>query len=387
MAAPLAPEALLLDRYRIEEVVGRGSFGRVLRVVDRAGALRALKVVPRGPHEGMLLEEFEQLARLRHPCLPRVYEVGRTREPIEDIAAGAPFFLADWIAGARSDAVAWTGDLGTRVWSLLADVAGALATIHAAGLVHGDVAPQNLLVEVERTVLVDLGLATGSGARGTPAYMAPEALAGLVEPRSDLYGLGATLVRLVTGRPPFEGKHLGELAQRILAGTTLRTLPGVPPALVDLIGRMLARDVDRRPGSALAVLDELDQLAPAIAPGSGRRARPKVGPPPAPGSWPGAEPVIDAIARSLEGASATVVVVGSPATGSRQLVDRAIQRWQLAQVVQQRPAASLAGSLEDVATTLALPPSSTPGTPRSWLERVARAARRARELVLDRARG
>src|SRR4051812_29873112 len=152
----------------------------------------------------MLLDEFEQLARLRHPSLPRVFEVGRTTEAIEDVAAGAPFFVSEWISGGRSDARRW--DEPHALWSLLADIAGALAVIHAAGLVHGDVAPGNILLvdDDARAVLVDLGLSNGDGARGTPQYMAPEALAGHVEPRSDLYGLGATLVRLVTSRPLFD---------------------------------------------------------------------------------------------------------------------------------------------------------------------------------------
>src|SRR6185369_11259937 len=116
----------------------------------------------------MLLDEFEQLAKLRHPSLPRVFDVGRTHEPIGDLPAGSPFFLAEWIAGGRCDARTWSGpDAGARIWALIGDVAGALATIHAAGLVHGDVAPQNLLLaEDGRAVLVDLGLAAAAGARG-----------------------------------------------------------------------------------------------------------------------------------------------------------------------------------------------------------------------------
>jgi len=379
VAAPLAPAPRVLDRYRVEAVVGRGSFGRVLRVTEVAsGALRALKLVPRGPHEAMLLDEFEQLARLRHPSLPEVFEVGRTREAIEDIAAGAPFFVAEWIDGRRSDALPWTD--AAALWPLLADLAGALAAIHAGGLVHGDVAPQNILLAADRAVLVDLGLASGTGARGTPAYMAPEALAGHVEPRSDLYGLGASVIRIVSGRPPFEGATLGELAQRILAGAPPRALPGVPAPLADLIRRLLARDVADRPGSALAVLDELDQLAPALAPGSARRARPKVGLPPAPARWTGAEAVVDAVTRNLVSTDAAIALTGVAASGARQLADAAAQRWQLAQVARQRPATVVAGVLDDVAPALGVATSSDTG--RGWIERVARASRRAAELVV-----
>ena len=147
VATLVAPESLIHGRFRRVGVVGRGSFGRVLQVFDvQANEPRALKVVPHGPHEGTLLDEFEQLARLRHPSLPRVYEVGRSREVIDEIGIGSPFLVAEWIAGTRSDGHSWSGD-GKALWTLLADLTGALATIHAAGLVHADVAPQNVLVE------------------------------------------------------------------------------------------------------------------------------------------------------------------------------------------------------------------------------------------------
>ncbi len=342
----------LLGRYRITELIARGSFGCVLKVIDVAsGTPRALKIAT--TTEALLLDEFEQLARLEHPSLPRVYEVGRTTERIEDIAPGAPFFIAEWIAGGRCDARAWTDP--RALWALLADVAGALAVIHAAGLVHGDVAPQNILLVPnvgggdDRAVLVDLGLGGGVGARGTPAYMAPEALAGHVEPRGDLYGLGATIARLVLGHAPFEAPTLGELVYRISTAAA-PALPALPAPLADLIARLMARDADARPRSALAVLDELDQLASAIAPGLARRARPTVGAPPAAVEWPGARAIVDAIVRGLARGQVQVVV-GPAAAGSRQLVDGAIRRWQLDEVARRREVAPIiAGSLDELAS-------------------------------------
>ncbi|MGE3763209.1 MAG: sigma 54-interacting transcriptional regulator [Kofleriaceae bacterium] len=370
----------ILDRFEILEVVGRGSFGRVLRVADASGEYRALKVVPPGPHEAMLLDEFEQLAKLRHPSLPRVFEVGRTTDPIEDIPAGAPFFLAEWIAGTRSDAIVASADApldASTIWSFLADVAGALATIHAAGLVHADVAPQNLLVDATRTVLVDLGLASAADptARGTPAYMAPEAFANRIDPRSDLYSLGASTIRLITNRPPFEAATLGELVQRIVAGAPARALPGIPAPLANLIARLVERDPDARPPSALAVLDELDQLAPAIAPALARRARPKVGAPPAGATWLGARPIVDAIAKQLAG-DLVVAIAGPASAGGRTIADAALQRWQLDRVARTRsPAILLAGSIDEVATALGVAAAPTDRAPSGWLERIARRAR------------
>ncbi|MEO6775341.1 MAG: serine/threonine-protein kinase, partial [Kofleriaceae bacterium] len=253
------------------ELVAKGSFGRVFKFVDpRSGEVRALKVaIATEGAEAMLLAEFEQLGKLAHPSLPHVYEVGRTPERVADVPAGAPYFVTEWIAGGPSDGVPWTDP--AAIWSLLVDLAGALAVIHASGLVHGDVSPQNILLAPDRAVLVDLGLASGAGARGTPAFMAPEALAGHVETRGDLYGLGATVARLVLGTPPFSGATVGELAYAILTQSQPQ-LEGLPAPLADLIDRLYARDAERRPASALAVLDELDELAPAIAPALARRA-------------------------------------------------------------------------------------------------------------------
>ena len=377
MAVATAP---LLDRFAILAVAGRGAFGRVLRVRDGSGEIRALKLVAPGPHEAMLLDEFEQLAKLRHPSLPQVFEVGRTTEVIDDLPAGAPFFLAEWIDGTRSDALSAPVD-ATALWALLADVAGALATIHGAGLVHADVAPQNLLVEPERAVLVDLGLASAdAAARGTPTYMAPEAFAGRLDARSDLYGLGASAIRIVTGRPPFEGASLGELVQRIVSGAPTRTLPGLPAPLADLIARLVARDPDARPPSALAVLDELDQLAPAISASLARRARPKVGAPPAGATWSGARSVVDAIGKQLAG-DLVVAIAGGVAAGGRGIADAAIQRWQLARVARARPGSAtattavLAGGIDDVAAALGISASPSERGPSGWLERIARRAR------------
>ncbi|MGE0548202.1 MAG: sigma 54-interacting transcriptional regulator [Kofleriaceae bacterium] len=392
----------MLARFRIERVVGRGASGRVLRVIDlRTAEPRALKLVHSARHEHGLLAEFEQLTKLAHPALPRVFEVGRTSVAIEDVAAGAAYFVAEWIDGVRSDEASLPGDHGQAIWSLLADVAGALATIHAAGLVHADVAPQNVLVTSRGHVLVDLGLAGAlgvRGARGTPMYMAPEALAGQPEPRSDLYGLGVTALQMALGRPVFEAASAGELVRQIMVGAPAIQVPQISGALSDLLGRLIARDVDARPRSALAVLDELDQLAPAVAPASKRRARPTLGPPPAVASWPGARDTIAAIAASLDATNPVVVVIGSAAAGAHQIVADAVGRWQLDQVVHGAAANASIGPLDDIATMFGVTARiDDPG----WLDRLAHRIRtatelcaidlgsdpRARELVIALARG
>ena len=358
-----------------------GSFGRVLKIVDaRSGEPRALKVaIAHHGAEAMLLAEFAQLARLEHPSLPRVFEVGRTTETIAGIEAGAPYFVTEWIAGGTSEGCSWIDP--TALWALLADIAGALAVIHAAGLVHGDVAPLNILLAPDRAVLVDLGLADARGARGTPAYMAPEALAGHVDARSDLYGLGATVARLVLGRPPFAGATLGELAHAILT-TPQPTLPAfVPGPLADLIDRLYARDAEHRPASALAVLAELDQLAAIVSPALARRALPAIAAPPLASTWPGSDAWIAALVAGLATPNVQLVV-GGAGSGARVLVEGAIRRWQLARAAERRETVPhLAGSLDAIADELGVGMLAPGASLHGWLDRVARAARDRAALI------
>jgi GAF domain-containing protein len=407
VAEALTRDGLIWGRFRITETLGRSGAGRLLKVTDaETGEPRALRIVPRDREGPLWFDQLDQLAKLRHPSLPRVFEVGRTQEPIEDLPAGSLCYFAEWIAGERCDVRAWSGhDLGARVWALLGDIASALATLHAAGLIHGNVAPHNLwLTEAGHGVLANFGFGGGprslAGAHGTLAYQAPELLAGDGEPRSDLYGLGVTIVRLVrgdsTGAP-------GDLVPPSLVDGPVAELPVLPHPLVDLVGRMAALDPDARPRSALAVLDELDQLAPAVMPFVPRRVWPKVGTPPAPVTWPGATAMIDAIARSLASHTAVTLMVGTAASGARALVDRALRRHQLEQITGTArplrgapgelppaapdvawPAARIAGSLDEVGARLAVSASDPAASARSWIERVARAARRgAVPVVFD----
>jgi transcriptional regulator with GAF, ATPase, and Fis domain len=367
VAVSTAHEAALLGRYRILERVARGSFGRVLRVIDAgSGESRALKIAASAAGDRMLLAEFEQLARLEHPGLPRVFEVGRTPEPIDDVPAGAPFFVAEWISGGRCDARRW--DDARALWSLLADVAGALSAIHGAGLVHGDVAPGNVILAADgRAILVDLGLVAQDGARGTPGYMAPEAFGGLVEAASDLYSLGAVAAHLVLGRPPFAAPTLAALVREIASGKPLE-LAATPKPLAELIHRLMARDPRHRPASANALLDELDALAPAIAPALMRRGRPGKAASGVPDAWPRGDVVIGALARGLESASAVHVVVGGPGSAARALVDTAVRRWQLAEVWRGGTAPRVvAGSVDELGGDI--------GDGARWIDRVARALR------------
>ncbi len=210
-AAPRATE-LAFDRYEHRAELGHGGSGRVVEVLDRAddGALRAIKIVL-PEHAERLGWELEVLAGLAHPSLARVHELLRVERPLGPpfrLPRGAFVLVEDRAPGAPSDTVFVALDAPARAVlarAVAAQVAGALAALHARGLAHGDVKPGNVVVRAEgepHATLVDLGLAVAfgrSGIGGTPRFLAPEALLGERSPATDLYALGGTLHEWLVG--------------------------------------------------------------------------------------------------------------------------------------------------------------------------------------------
>jgi serine/threonine protein kinase len=215
------------------------------------------------------VREARLAAGLSHANVVRVYDAGE-----ED---GRPYIVMECVEGEN------LADLLARRKRLPPDEAVALALqacrglahAHAAGLVHRDVKPQNLLVRPDGTLKVaDFGIARAAEATaltqvgtvlGTAAYLSPEQLAGeKVTPAADVYSLGAVLYELLTGRPPYEVDSLTELAARQAEGaiTPVRELaPEVPRRLEEVVMRCLARNPAFRPASA-------GELAGELVPGS-----------------------------------------------------------------------------------------------------------------------
>ena len=161
------------------------------------------------------------------------------------------------------------------VLRVLQRVAGGLAHAHAQGVLHRDLKPANVIVNWadDAVRIVDFGLARGLGpghtvtgvVPGTPAYMAPEQLAGAApDARADLYALGAMAFELLAGRRPHEAGTMGELLRRVAhepAPDLLQLRPGITPALAALVARLLSRSRADRPADAAALADELAALA------------------------------------------------------------------------------------------------------------------------------
>ncbi len=222
LSAPEAPmsitaaQQIVGERYRLEQVAGSGGMGRVFVATDNTLQRRvAIKLVHQrgataGPEQQRVLAEARAMAGLRHPNLCPVYEVS--------VESEVPFLVMDWIDGIDLRAAWRDADLKIRL-RLFMKIVEAVAAAHAAGVVHRDLKPTNILVDrMGVPIIVDFGLARTSGASGTtvggtPGYAAPEQFDANqpLGPAVDVYALGAILFEMLTDRLPFTGSRLPDL--------------------------------------------------------------------------------------------------------------------------------------------------------------------------------
>jgi WD40 repeat protein/serine/threonine protein kinase len=259
--------------YEVLGELGRGGMGVVYRA-RQAGLNRvvALKVILAGEHAGeaeraRFRAEAEAVARLQHPNVVQVHEVGEH--------GGLPFFSLEYVEGGsladRLDGTPWPAP---RAAALVETLARAVRAAHERGVVHRDLKPANVLLTADGTPKVtDFGLAkrldadkgpTQTGAVvGTPNYMAPEQAAGqgkAVGPAADVYALGALLYELLTGRPPFKGPTPLDTVLQVLADEPVppaRLQPRTPRDLETICLRCLRKEPARRYASALDLADDL----------------------------------------------------------------------------------------------------------------------------------
>ena len=230
LGPPVQPGDLgSLGPYRVLAELGRGGMGIVLRGYDdslrRMVALKVLRPELADPDgRARLVREARLAARLRHDHVVPVYAV-------LDPPGGLPCVVMEFVAGPTlaQRAHAQPPLLPRAAAELVAQVADALAAAHAAGLVHRDVKPANVLLDIStgRARLADFGVARGdrdttaftrAGAVvGTPAYMSPEQARGEpADARADVYGLGATLYETLTGEAPFRGASWHQVLRQVL---------------------------------------------------------------------------------------------------------------------------------------------------------------------------
>jgi hypothetical protein len=271
--------------YSVEALIGQGGMGRVyLARDDRLGRTVAIKVMHPAKAgdpsaRRRFIRESRAAAAVEHPHVMMIHQVGEHE--------GLPFIVMQRLDGrtlaAHREAV---GRLPlAEVLRIGRELAEGLSAAHSRGLVHRDIKPDNVFLEGEsRSVrIIDFGLALNAGDEptnltvdgavvGTPAYMAPERIgvpeAGdhAVDAKSDLFGLGVILYELLADRLPFEGRSMVSMLAAISRGSPphLREVAkDVPPAVADLVMRLIAHDKAARPRDARAVAEEIAALEKA----------------------------------------------------------------------------------------------------------------------------
>ena len=263
--------------FRLLGVLGTGGFGRVYLGQSKDGQRVAVKVV-----KPELAADPEFRARFRREVVAARRVSGQFTARVVDAevdggggADGSELWLATaYISGPTlREAVAADGPLAERsVLALAAGLAEALAAIHAAGLVHRDLKPDNVLLAFDGPRVIDFGIArmaagastlTGTGILlGTLAYMSPEqALGQAVGAPSDVYSLGSVLVFAATGQGPYGDGQPAQLLYRVAHEAPI--LDRVPPQVRSLVERCMAAEPGRRP-DASELLDYLGAAKPAV---------------------------------------------------------------------------------------------------------------------------
>jgi predicted Ser/Thr protein kinase len=309
----------MLGPYRLLERLGEGGMGVVYLAADpqqRKVAVKALRpAVAADPNaRRRLAREVETMRRVRSPFVAEVLDADVTSDP--------PYIVTRYVHGQTLEEVVGRGGplTGRQLARVASGLALALAAVHAAGVVHRDLKPGNVMLANGEPVVIDFGIAqvpdstrlTQTGMfMGTPGYLAPEVIEGRPSgPASDVHSWGASVAFAATGRPPFGTGAFETIFYRIINGQP--DLDGFPAPLLSLVAQALSRDPARRPDTAelcrrTADLDP-SSLVPAAAaaaalvtrrtvtdrptstaladpvPGAGAPAAP-AGPAPAP-AWP-----------------------------------------------------------------------------------------------------
>jgi tRNA A-37 threonylcarbamoyl transferase component Bud32 len=377
-----APAGKSLGRYRLEETLGKGGMAEVYRATDtKLARTVAVKVIlEKHAVEEHFLERFLREARLvaslEHPNILPVYDFGEEN--------GMPFLVMPYLPGGSLRERLKAGPVPLSLASSwIAQLADALDAAHAAGVLHRDVKPANVLLgKDDRLFLADFGIAkmresqTGLTATGvvvgTPIYMAPEQAQGQpASPATDRYALAVVAFEILSGRPPFEGESaLSLMHQHVSIPPPLLSarVAGLPDGLDAVLTKALSKDPAARPSTCRALAEAVAAFAPVgITPPPGLSGPGPVATSPTVVRVSGPRPsltsdqtVLTRPRRALRGTAWTVAAVVVAALSEPSTIAIAPPAAAAA-VVERTPApAAPARAAEAAASKLALPPPAPP---------------------------
>lgn len=260
-----------IGRYKVLDLIGEGSTGYVFLaeqpVVNRKLAIKVLANVSKA-RIAALHDEAKRLARLDHQNIVELYDVGKYKT--------YHYIAEEYIEGRSLEQILTSGEKLQMnvVLQIARAVAGALAHAHDRGVIHRDIKPANIVVDQQgMPVICDLSpspIVTGTSKRGakalvgTPAYLSPELARGEeATPRTDVWGVGATIYHLVAGRPPYVGGSVQELIDKAASDEPVDLAPMVgrsPECVMALVGHCLDKKAETRYASA----DELRRAIEAV---------------------------------------------------------------------------------------------------------------------------
>jgi|GEM_PF-3345696 len=298
-AQSLRPRSLvgetIADRYEIEEQIAVGGMGIVYKARQKmVGRDVAIKILPRelaadSDTERRFFNEARAISQLRHPNIVTLFDFGRTKK--RDL-----FIVMEYVKGEPLSAHLESGPMALEsVVQIGEQICSALEEAHRVGIVHRDIKPDNVMLEIRggrlHVRLLDFGIAksdidtarkTQTGiVFGTPEYISPEQVLGrMVDARADLYGVGLILFEMLSGERPFEGSGTAVAYRHAHdpVPVVLEKYPdqGIPAQLSELIRTIMAKDPLDRPSSASAVRRRLQEatMLPVYEPEQSTRPMP-----------------------------------------------------------------------------------------------------------------
>lgn len=261
-----------IDQYRVDSMIGKGSMGMVYRGLDASNNLVAIKTMtPQCAEDDELLQRFQREARvgneIDHENVAKVMATGVYNE--------TPYLVMEFIDGPSLQEL--VKEKGLPDWKSTLDIirqsAMGLNAASQNGSIHRDIKPANVMLTSRNKVkIVDFGIARNHGGDnlrtavgvvlGSPYYMSPEQSAAQpLDHRSDIYGLGATMYYMLTGRPPFEGRNLVEIIQKRAKGDLApieQLNPSVPVRACQVVYKMMKNDPADRFQSYQELVQALD---------------------------------------------------------------------------------------------------------------------------------